>query len=301
MPSDHSRALDHQRRSPNGAPTAIFHDSYFSMKRPLIALLTDFGTDSPYVGQLKAAIWAESPDANLVDVTHNIAPQAIRHAALLLREAHATFPSSTIFVVVVDPSVGSDRPILGIATPQATLIGPDNGALSAVFTTESLASAFRLEAEKFAPRSISATFHGRDIMAPAAARIANGIGLDRLGIAMPMDQAVQLDFPKPAIRGAIRGSQELSQIVGRIEYADSFGNLITNVHQDDLGNRLDWSVEVGGTEIPLVRYYSEQPEGQLVALVGSQNWLEIALVNGNARQCLQLSEHEKLICSRQTG
>ncbi len=259
---------------------------------PIIALLTDFGHDSHYVAQMKGVILGLRHDARLVDVTHSIHPQDICEAAWVLSDVVGSFPIGTIFVVVVDPEVGSDRQLIaGTGNDQRIYIGPDNGLFSRC--PESFDNLVSLDQPQFWRPNVSPTFHGRDIMSPVAAHLANGAEWCQLGT--PNYLQHDLEMPDPVI------DQDQRRIVGRIEYADSFGNLITNIPAvllQSLSVVGDVSVSCGShQDIPVVQHYSERGHGAVVGLIGSPGRLEIAVVDGNAHDVLQPTRHAAVECN----
>lgn len=242
------------------------------MRDPVITLLTDYGTQDVYAGVLHGVILGLDPRARVVDLTHQVAPQAVAQAAFLLESAAPFFPEGTVHVAVVDPGVGSARRILCARTPRATFLAPDNGLLTRVLATSSPASVRSVEAAHlFLPR-VSSTFHGRDIFAPVAARLA--LGLDPAEVGPVVDDPVRLPLEAPVARG--------DRIDGRVVHVDRFGNVITNIAGDGLGPVA--AVRLGGVAIdgPACRSYADRPDGALLALVGSTGLLEVAATNGDA-------------------
>lgn len=259
---------------------------------PLLALLTDFGNGSAYVAQMKGVIHGMLSAVNFVDVTHSIAPQGIEEAAWVLADSAAAFPENTAFLAVVDPGVGSQRALLAARGQRYWYLGPDNGIFSLVARIDPLVEVVFLNQSRFWRRPTSATFHGRDILAPVAAHLMNGVPLDQLGA--PTDQYQRLEFPAAVFDAAN------ACIRGRLEYADSFGNLITNI-PDSLVQQLSQHgrlvVSCGELQdLPLVRCYADATPGSPVALIGSCGRLELAVVNGHAQQTLALEKHSQIRC-----
>jgi S-adenosyl-L-methionine hydrolase (adenosine-forming) len=237
--------------------------------RPIITLLTDFGTADGYVGEMKGVLLSLVANVELVDITHDIPAQDVHAARLTLARVWRRFPSGTVHLVVVDPGVGSARGGLAISNDGRALVGPDNGVLSPAL----LVSDARV-VELPVASNASATFHGRDVFAPAAAALANREPIDALG---PQAHApIILRTPEP-IRDA-DGS-----LVGEVIHVDRFGNAVTNL----IGLR-GGTIEVGTTQISLRRTYAEVPVGTLLAVVGSSGLIEIAVRDGNAARQLQL-------------
>jgi len=244
------------------------------MARPLIALLTDFGLRDHYVGTMKGVMLGICPEASLVDISHELAPQDVLGAALELAAAYSYFPSGSIFLVVVDPGVGSTRRAIAVEAGGYRFVAPDNGVLSTVLDRSPLSDAVELTASEYSRSTISKTFEGRDRFAPAAAWLATGVPLSRLG--RPAPPLVRLEMPSP--RGTDAG------VDGAVLRVDRFGNLITNIDQETL-RKLSGpvSVQIGSHVIPrIVATYAEAKAGELCALVGSSDYLEIAVNGGSA-------------------
>jgi S-adenosylmethionine hydrolase len=245
------------------------------MARPVIALLTDFGLLDHYVAAMKGVMLGICPDATLLDISHDVAPQDILGGALQLEAVTPFLPPGTVVVAVVDPGVGSARRGIAIETGTLRFVGPDNGLFALVGAP---ARAVELRDQRYARSTVSRTFEGRDRFAPAAAWLASGIALSQMGPGV--EDLVRLDMPSPTVRdGAIDG------IVLRV---DRFGNLISNITQEDLGGFASAvAVAAGGATIDgLSSTYSERPFGSLCALVGSTGRLEIAVSGGSAAAAL---------------
>jgi S-adenosylmethionine hydrolase len=248
------------------------------MARPLIALLTDFGLRDHYVGTMKGVMLGICPEASLVDISHDVAPQDVLGAALELAAAYQFFPSGTVFLVVVDPGVGSTRRGIAVEAGGYRFVAPDNGVLSIVLDRTAPSRAAELTALQFARPPISRTFEGRDRFGPAAAWLAAGVELTALG--RPASSLVRLDVPVPRATGA--------GIDGEVLRVDRFGNLITNIDQATL-EKLSGSmtVQIASRVIPrIVATYAEAKAGELCALVGSSDHLEIAVNGGSAAATL---------------
>jgi S-adenosyl-L-methionine hydrolase (adenosine-forming) len=250
---------------------------------PIITLTTDFGTGSRYVAAMKGVILSICPAATIVDLCHDIPPQDIRRAALLLDDAADWFPAQTIHVAVVDPGVGTDRAIVYAQIGRQQFIAPDNGLLSRLAARTPPRTLIRISDPAYWREQVSATFHGRDIMAPVAARLALGLDPRRLG--PPLDRLAMLDWP--TARAAA------SRIDGAVIEIDAFGNLITNITAEMLAGRptdrracvVCNIYETWG----IYHVYAEQPRGTLVALIGSSGRLELALVGDNAARRLGIA------------
>jgi len=246
----------------------------------IITLTTDFGHGSPYVAAMKGVILSIHPAATIVDVSHDIPPQDIRRGALVLEEVTPWFPTGTIHVAVVDPGVGTDRAIVYARIGAQHYIVPDNGLLSRLAARTPPAKIIRLANAEYWLPPVSNTFHGRDIMAPVAARLAAGLDPDLLG--PPLERLTTLEWPE-----AWRTS---SRIDGAVIEIDSFGNLITNITGEMLSGRpTDHRLcvvcniyETWG----VYHAYANQPNGTLIALIGSSGRLELAIVGDNAARRL---------------
>ncbi len=246
----------------------------------IITLTTDFGTGSSYVAALKGTILSINPDATIVDISHEIPAQGVRKGAVMLDDVAELFPDGTIHVVVVDPGVGTDRAIVHVEIGKQRYVAPDNGLLSRLANRTAPSRIIRLENPEYWLDEVSSTFHGRDIMAPVAAHLSLGVEPEELGPAVA--ELARLDWPK------VR--QTAKRIDGMVLEADSFGNLITNITGEMIDTRpTDHRVcivcniyETWG----IYSAYAEQPEGTLVALIGSTDRLELAVVGDNAAKKL---------------
>lgn len=250
----------------------------------IITLTTDFGREAEYAGLLKAAILSVDPNATVVDVTHGIDPQDIRQAAFSVEASWRFFPSGTIHLAVVDPGVGSARAMIGLAVAGHFFIAPDNGVLSLVLARQAPEEMVRLENESYRRERISPTFHGRDIMAPAAAHLGLGRPLSSLGPALSRnDVRVHNDWKAGCSAGG--------QIAGTIVAVDRFGNLITNIGEELLptagrvaaGEVAAPRIAVDGRAVgTYAAAYSDVDKQVPLALIGSRGYLEIAVNCGNA-------------------
>lgn len=237
---------------------------------PPVALLTDFGVTDPYVGIMKGVIAGVAPDVPVIDVTHGVPPQDVRTGALFLDAAWPYFPESTVFVCVVDPGVGTPRRPLAASAAGRLFVGPDNGLLSLLPR-----AVYRELAAPWGLPTRSRTFHGRDLFAPAAARLAAGTDISRAGPVV--DDIVRLRLPVP------------DGDTGEVLWIDTYGNAVTNLPGKDAGH-----VVVGEQSLPVVRAYGEVPVGTAVALTGSTGRLEVSVREGNAAQRLGLRVGSKI-------
>ena len=284
------------------------------MPSPIITLTSDFGWRDGYVAAMKGVILRICPDATLVDVSHDMPPHDIVHAAFVLGSACPLFPSETVHVAVVDPGVGTARHPLLLTTPSGTYLAPDNGLLTYVLMVSGLSrepeaeglsdagvrrtrgrvpkwaddaimnpvpvsvpegcSAYRLDREEYWLKPLSNTFHGRDLFAPVAAHLASGVAPEELGEALA--EVVCLDIRRPVKQG--------NAVLGRVIHVDRFGNLITNIRVADVAEARV-TVEIEDAVIVGLSTSYGDAEG-LLAIVGSHGYLEVARRDGNAAQHL---------------
>jgi S-adenosyl-L-methionine hydrolase (adenosine-forming) len=248
-------------------------------KSPLITLTTDFGTTSPYVAAMKGVVLSINPAATLLDLTHSIRPQDLRHANYFLTSSIPYFPPDTIHLCVVDPGVGSERAALYVKANGQQLVGPDNGIFSGVIRKANKPITVRqLTDHRYWRSRVSQTFHGRDIFAPVAAHLSLGIDPSALGPELP--EPVELPT-----HSAVTFENRWQ---GEVQFVDDFGNLITNIPACKL-KLLPVKVSVAGVPgviLRWVRTYSDATQGELVSLFSSDGYFEIAEVNGNAAKRL---------------
>jgi S-adenosylmethionine hydrolase len=261
------------------------------MIRPIITLTTDFGADSPYVAEMKAAIYAVNRRVEIVDLTHSIPPQKVRQGAMVLARSTPYFPPKTIHVCVVDPGVGGDRAILYAAVGEQRYVLPDNGLLSGLAVRSAPSTMVAVENSRYWRADVSATFHGRDIMAPVAAWLS--LGLNPLALGPVRREFIQIAWPEAHVLAA--------KITGEIVTIDSFGNLVTNITTEMLARipdpqqatiRCDEHETIG-----IWRTYADQPAMTLMALVGSSGQLELAIVEDSAKLMLGVREGEQVTVS----
>jgi S-adenosylmethionine hydrolase len=245
------------------------------MRAPLIALLTDFGTRDWYAAVLKAVLLSRCPEARLIDITHDIPPQDTVAGAFILAAAMPWFPPGTVFLAVVDPGVGSDRVLVAAKADGRYFVGPDNGLLTLSLQRATRVTAVRLTNSRYWHTPVSATFQGRDIMAPVAAHLASGGSLARVGQTLPRLTPLSL----PAVR------QVGSTLKGHVVHIDAFGNLITNLPASSLaplsGSR-GVAVRYKRRAVRVVSSYAAGGPSELVAVAGSVGLVELALCRGSA-------------------
>lgn len=256
------------------------------MPAPAITLLTDFGTADGYVAELKGVLLCNAPGVPLLDMSHDVPAHDVEFARLTLARYWRRYPVGTVHLVVVDPGVGSSRAAIAVESDGRFLVGPDNGVLSPALLA--------LEARTVSlpvPAQASPTFHGRDVFAPCAARLAQGVPLEEIGEAV--HEPLRRRTPQPARRadGAIEGE---------VLTLDRFGNAITNLLARDVR-----SVQVGQGSamraLPVVRTYADAAVGEAVALVGSSGFLEIAVRDGSAERMLSMRRGDRVAMIRDDG
>jgi S-adenosylmethionine hydrolase len=242
----------------------------------VITLTTDFGLADAYVGTMKGVILGICPEAALVDLSHQVPPQDVRAGAFVVAMAAPYFPDGTVHLVVVDPGVGSKRRAVAVQTDRGIFVAPDNGVLSLALAGSLPSRAVELANRRYRLPNPSATFHGRDIFAPAAAHLARGISLDALG--PPVTDLVSLPWPHPE-------PQDDGSLHVRVLHIDRFGNIILHLRSEDVG---DWpwreiAFEVAGRQlVGLHHTFADVLPGMPVAYVGSSGYVELGVRNGSA-------------------
>ena len=253
--------------------------------RRIIALLTDFGTGDMYTAAMKGVIGQIAPETNVIDISHQVGPGAVEQAAFLLWSAHNYFPKGTVFVAVVDPGVGGKRSILCVEIAGRYFLAPDNGILKYVLLDSKAPRCVKVQNQRFMEKRVSRTFHGRDIFAPAAAFLASGTPMARLG---------------PAAR-PVCGAEAFAAIVNttqpvtaKVLHVDRFGNCITNVLLPKERRPLV-AVTIGRTTVGRFAdsYEGAKPHDPFL-LRGSNDLLEISVRNGSAADLLRVSPGQKL-------
>ena len=257
---------------------------------PVVGLLTDFGTQDHYVGVMKAAIMSMSRGAQIIDITHDVQPHAIAQGAYLLWASYRYFPKGSVLVAVVDPGVGSDRGIIAAKTDRCTFLAPDNGLLDLVLWQEKLRHVITVSTEKpsvrrLLPKTVSSTFHGRDIFAPLAAHLAEGIRLENLGRKTAVDW-----IDPPFVKSLSSGSK------AKVLHIDRFGNVITNIRADlpAVRNR-SLRIRIGNRVVTtrVENYVSMIPQKPCL-IVGSSGLVEIAMTQRSAALFLSVDQSDTL-------
>jgi S-adenosylmethionine hydrolase len=240
------------------------------MKTKYVALLSDFGTNDPFVAAMKGVLLSKAPALTIIDITHQVPPQDVQTAAFYLMTAIPYMPKSTLFMTVVDPTVGTGRGIVWAKTAGHQFIAPDNGLLSWVEQKEKILEARFISNSSLFLDTISSTFHGRDIMAPVAAAIAKGLPEKKIGPLFPDYR--RLPFPQPVRAG--------NRVTGQVIAIDHFGNVVTNIKRDYLSARAVFNL-AGRMLKDLKLTYASVPEGEALAVIGSFGFLEFSVRNGN--------------------
>jgi S-adenosylmethionine hydrolase len=260
--------------------------------RPVIALLSDFGTHDHYAGTMKGVMIGICPDVTLIDITHDIAPHDVVEGALQLAASARYFPAGTIFLAVVDPGVGSARRGIAVDAGEYRFVAPDNGVLTAVLRETAPKRIVELTERRYARPTVSRTFEGRDRFAPAAAWLAKGIQLSALGRAVTTYQ--QVDIPQAGVGEA--------QLKGVVLLVDRFGNLVTNIDRrtfETFTRAQPVTLKVAGHPIAgVVATYADIRAGEVCALFGSTDHLELAANGGSAAAALGVSRGAPVEISR---
>jgi S-adenosyl-L-methionine hydrolase (adenosine-forming) len=245
---------------------------------PVITLLTDFGTADYFVGALKGAILSVNRAALIADITHEIPPQDIEAGAFTLLAAYETFPVGTIHVAVVDPGVGSSRRAIIVKAAKQFFVGPDNGIFTYIYDRHPSSKVFQVTAEKYFRHPTSSTFHGRDVFAPVAAALSQGVKPSAFG---------------PSITDAVRLPNALTpevknngEVHGRIIHIDRFGNCITNLNREFLGEVS--KLVVKGKRISRVREFYDGAGKEVFAIWGSAGFLELSVNGSSAAKSLRV-------------
>ncbi|MCD6300795.1 MAG: S-adenosyl-l-methionine hydroxide adenosyltransferase family protein [Staphylothermus sp.] len=261
----------------------------------LIVLMTDFGFKDPYVGVMKGVIKSINPSAEIIDLTHEVRRQDVYQATIMLYVSTQYFPRNTIFVSVIDPGVGSSRRALLIKTRNYYFIGPDNGSLYPAASRDGIVSVYDISNSKFRLHRVSYTFHGRDIFAPIAAWLSLGIPPEVLGEKMPIESLAKITISEPKI--------DRDKIIGEAIYIDIFGNIMTNIKEDLITNKVKY-----GTELRIEIYdklitckyvpsFSYVNEGETACYINSWGYFEIAINKGNVAEKYDVKTRDKITIS----
>lgn len=259
------------------------------MRNSMITLLTDFGTRDHYVASMKGVILQINPKCTLVDISHQVIPHDIKEGAFLLSSAYSYFPKGTIHLSVVDPEVGSLRKPILLVTTNYFFVGPDNGLFTLVALRDKVKQVVALTNKIYFLPQVSTTFHGRDVFAPVAGHLS--LGKNPKAFGREIDSWVELDFGKPKIEGGT--------LVGEIFHIDVFGNLISNIDEQQFFNftkARSFIIRVGEKAIQgLKKGYWEEKRNVPMALFGSGGFLEISVREGNAQKILKVKKDDQII------
>lgn len=254
----------------------------------IITLTTDFGLEDEYVGVMKGVILTLAPTTSIIDLSHGIKPQNVVQAAHTIYNGSNYFPDNAVHVVVVDPGVGGSRRLILVGARRQLFLAPDNGVLSLLLNKREFTFARAVTNEELFLKPVSGTFHGRDILAPVAAHLADGLPSEKVGPPLECSELTQLDL-------AASLSPDGRSIKGTVIQIDHFGNLITNIDRQtvqELGitNQSHLTVEIGHRVITGINVcYEESEPGGVLALFGSRDYLEIAINQGDAGKILGIS------------
>jgi hypothetical protein len=255
-----------------------------------ITLTTDFGAADWFVGVMKGVIAGLAPAARVIDLTHGVPAGDVPAGAYALAAGCCHFPKGTIHVAVVDPGVGGPRDAIAVKTADYVFLGPDNGVLSLALARERILQVRRIENAAWFRQPVSQTFHGRDVFAAVAARLARGESFHQVG--RRTDAWARLAWPQPVKQGPV--------IRGAVVYVDRFGNLITNISEKMLGRvPTRWRACLRHrVAVPVAEFYHAVPPGKPVALVSSGGFLEIAVNGGAASRKLRLRRGDAVTLRR---
>jgi S-adenosylmethionine hydrolase len=261
--------------------------------QPPITLLTDFGNADYFVAAMKGVILSYNPDAQIIDITHEVPAQDIEAAAFTLLAAHSAFPSGTIHIAVVDPGVGSSRRAILIQTAGQFFVGPDNGIFSYV-CEQSKPQIFHLNNPEYFRHPVSDTFNGRDVFAPVAAALSVGLAPKKLGV--EVDDYVHL----PALRAETSRDGAIS---GRLIHIDRFGNCVTNITANEISEKMIGKgirLTIGEHQVDAFhRFFAEEQRANEVFCVwGSAGFLEIAARNNSAAKLLKAKRGDRVVVTR---
>jgi hypothetical protein len=248
---------------------------------PIITLTTDFGSNDHFVGVVKGVILDIVPEAQIVDICHSVQAYDVLDGALTVSQAYSYFPSRTVHMVIVDPGVGTARRPILASTEKYHFVAPDNGVLSLVYAREQRMHVRHITADHYFLQPVSKTFHARDIFAPVAAYLAKEV--DALKFGEEVQEYVRFSAPKPKVVDGTR-------LRGVVLKVDRFGNLITNLTPQDApalfgAGATGFKIVVGSREITEIRNaYAEGAPGEVIGILGSMGFLEIAANRGAAAQ-----------------
>lgn len=254
----------------------------------IITLITDFGLEDGYVGTMKGVILRINPEARIIDITHEVEAHNIFEAAFVLATVYRFYPRGSVHLVIADPGVGSKRKPILMETEDYYFVGPDNGVFTFVSEHSEIRRVTAISEPKYLLPRISDTFHGRDIFAPVAAYLTRGV--DPWEFGRPLKKFEKLKIPRP--------QKKRRELLGEIIHIDKFGNLVSNITQESVGDLLpgkSYQIIVGGRKISrLSRSYSEAKKGEVLVIFGSSGFLEISVNQENASRALSLKKGDPI-------
>lgn len=262
---------------------------------PLITILTDFGQRDAYVAAMKGTILELAPNAKIIDIAHDLKRYDIIQAAFILLNSSKYFPMNTIHLVVVDPGVGTERRRIIVQGNRSYYIGPDNGVLSLATQEEGLKKIVLISERKYMRSNVTATFEGRDIFAPVAAHLAQGVPIESFG--QKADHLIQLRISQPLISN--------HHISGEIIHIDGFGNIITNVTYSQIqdlmtiGQKYQVTINEMPKTMKYMKSYAYVSPGELVIITGSSKYMEISINQGNAQKLFNAKTGDPIIITSQ--
>jgi S-adenosylmethionine hydrolase len=261
------------------------------MSKPVITLLTDFGTKEHYAASMRGVILNINPECTLLDITHQVNPHDIQEGAFILANAYSYFPKGTIHLSVVDPGVGGGRKPILLVTQNYFFVGPDNGLFTFVAQREKVKQVVVLTQQKYFLSKVSTTFHGRDIFAPVAGHLSLGVKPNAFGYRI--DSLREIVLKKPIIKEG--------KLLGEILHIDTFGNLVSNIDEEKLFQFVKdrpFVIQAGRKALRgLKKGYWEGKEGEGIAVLGSVGFLEISIREGNAQKTLKVKRGDRIIVS----
>lgn len=261
------------------------------MPAKIVTLTTDFGLKDPYAAAMKAAILGISREVSIIDITHDVEQFNVREGAFILGSAAPYFPEGTVHIAVIDPGVGTNRRPIAIETKHSFFVGPDNGLLILPAEAQGIKHIFEITSRRLMLSHVSGTFHGRDIFAPSAAHLANGMDIEEFG--PKITDVFRPEFSKI--------TKEKNLLIGEVLHVDGFGNVITNIHSDDIlefiKNEVLFELLNQKVSLRIHRAYAEVKPHQPLALIGSHEYLEIALNQGSAAAKFGLKAGDKITLS----
>ena len=263
----------------------------------VITFLTDFGLQDDFVGTCHGVIAGIAPDARVIDVTHGIAPQAVLQGALVLRNTIGYLPVG-VHLAVVDPDVGGDRQAIAVRTRDGRMfVGPDNGLLLLAADEAGVEAAHELTEPRYRLSDVSRTFHARDIFAPAAAHLANGVAIEELGRALEPGSLVRIDVPAPELGRTQIGATVLS--------VDRFGNVATNVRREHIealgladGDRVEIRLTFDRYFAVVAGAFADAPPGELLLYEDSYGLVTLAISRGNAARLTGVASGDEVRIAR---